>query len=66
MKPNILWQYNEAEDKMDKKEKMSCSFKYRYIGIKLFWVDDRVKHGKIRAKYCLNGILLADFFTKPL
>ena len=47
MKPGKIWQDNEAADKMAKNGKMSCSSKFRHIGIKFFWVADRVKQGKV-------------------
>ena len=45
---------------------MSCSSKSRHILIKLIWVADRVKQGKITANHFPANKILAYFFTKPL
>ena len=31
-----------------------------------FWIKDRVKTDNIKIVYCPTGIMLSDFFTKPL
>ena len=64
-KSEILWQDNEASKKMAKNGKMSFSSKSRHIGIKLFWVYDRVKQGNISVKHFPTNKMLAYFFTKP-
>ena len=66
MKTKILWQDNEAEDKLAKNRKMSCSRKSKHIGIQLFWADARVKQGKIRVNHCPTDKILAYFFTDNL
>ena len=65
-KSNILWKDNEAADKKANKEKKSLSSKSRNVGIKLFWVADRVKQVNIRFMHCLTDKMLASFFTKTL
>ena len=66
MKSNILWQDNEAGEKMVKIRKMSCSSKYMRIGIKFFWVEGSGKQGNTSVKHCPTETILADFFTKHL
>ena len=51
-KSNMLWEDNDAEEKMAKNRKFSCSSKSRHIIIKFFWVVDREKQGKISVKHC--------------
>ena len=66
MKSNILWQDNEGAERMAKNGKLSCSSKSRHIAIKLFWITDRVKQGKLDVRHCSTDIMLANFFTKTL
>ena len=66
MKSNILWQDNEAAEKIARNRNMSCSSKSKHIRIRFFWEADRVKQEKISVKYCSTIKMLVDLFTKPL
>ena len=63
---NILWQDNEAAERMAKGGRLACSSKSKHIDVKFFWIHDRVKQGKIDVRHCPTDLMLADFFTKPL
>ena len=64
-KKTIL-QDNESTIKLLKNGRNSAGKQSRHISIRYFWIVDRLKKEKIYIEYCPTGLMLADFFTKPL
>jgi hypothetical protein len=46
--------------------KASCGQRSHHIDIRCFFITDHVKQQSITIEHCPTGIMLADFFTKPL
>ena len=44
----------------------SCTGNSRHVHIRYFFVKDLIDKKNIRVSYCPTGVMLADFFTKPL
>ena len=63
---NILYQDNKSAILMEINGRNSCTGNSRHIGIRYFWVKDRVDKGKIKVQYLPTHLMLADFYTKPL
>ena len=59
-------QDNESTIKLLRNGRVSAGKKSRHISIRYFWIVDRLKKEKIYIEYCPTGLMLADFFTKPL
>ena len=51
---------------MEKDGRNSFTGNSRHIDIRYFVVKDRVYKKKVSIVYCPTGIMLADYFTKPL
>ena len=51
---------------MEKNGQNSCTGNSRHIDIRYFFVKDRVEKGEMNIEYCPTGMMLADYFTKPL
>jgi hypothetical protein len=62
----IFYQDNEAAIKMESNGKASCGQRSRHIDIRYFFITDHAKTQSISITHCPTGIMLADFFTKPL
>ena len=63
---NIIYQDNQSAIKMEKNGRNSCTGNSRHIDIRFFYVKDRVEKGEMNIEYCPTGMMLADYFTKPL
>jgi hypothetical protein len=61
-----FYQDNESAIKMESNGKASCGQRSRHIDIRYFFITDHVKQQSIKIEHCPTGIMLADFFTKPL
>jgi hypothetical protein len=61
-----FYQGNESAIKMESNGKASCGQRSRHIDIRYFFITDHVKQQSITIEHCPTGIMLADFFTKPL
>jgi hypothetical protein len=61
-----FFQDNESAIKMESNGKASCGQRSRHIDIHYFFITDHVKQQSITIEHCPTGIMLADFFTKPL
>jgi Reverse transcriptase (RNA-dependent DNA polymerase) len=61
-----FYQDNESAIKMESNGKASCGQRSRHIDIRYFFITDHVKQQSITIEHCPTGIMLADFFTKPL
>ena len=62
----ICYQDNQSTIKLLKNGKKSAGKQSRHIAIRYFWITDRFKAEKIDVEYCPTGMMLGDFFTKPL
>jgi Reverse transcriptase (RNA-dependent DNA polymerase) len=62
----IFYQDNQSAIKMESNGKASCGQRSRHIDIRYFFITDHVKQQSITIEHCPTGIMLADFFTKPL
>jgi len=62
----VLQQDNESTIKMLVNGRKSCGQRSRHIGIRYFWITDRLKKMKAEIEHCPTTRMLGDFFTKPL
>jgi hypothetical protein len=63
---NILHQDNRSAILLEQNGKMSSGKHTKHIGIRYFFVTDRIRSGEISPKWCPTGEMIADFLTKPL
>jgi hypothetical protein len=63
---NIFEQDNESAIKLEKNGRMSAGPKSRHIGIRYFWMKDRIKSEGVTIRHCPTLQMVGDFFTKPL
>ena len=63
---NIIYQDNQSAIKMETNGRTLCTGNSRHTNIRYFFVKDRIDDGEVRVEYCPTGLMLADFFTKPL
>jgi len=62
----VLQQDNESTIKMLTNGRKSCGQRSRHIGIRYFWITDRLRMMKAEIEHCPTTRMLGDFFTKPL
>jgi hypothetical protein len=63
---NEFFQDNMSAMKMEKNGRCSAGQRSRHINIRYFFIKDRIESGDINLIHCPTGIMIADFFTKPL
>jgi hypothetical protein len=63
---NVLYQDIKSSILLETNGRGSSSKRIRHIAIRFFFISDRVKAKEIRIEYCPTGIMIADYFTKPL
>jgi hypothetical protein len=63
---NILYQDNKSSILLETNGRGSSGKRRRHINVRYFFIADRVKSKEIRIEYCPTGIMIADYFTKPL
>ena len=63
---NILYQDNKSSILLETNGRGSSGKRTRHIDVRCFFIADRVKSGEVRIEYCPSGIMIADYFTKPL
>ncbi len=66
LKENILHQDNQSAIKIVTNGKRSSGQKTKHMDNRYFWIKDRLESEGIKVRYCPTGVMLADFFTKPL
>jgi hypothetical protein len=66
VKDSIIYQDNQSSILLEKHGKASSSKRTRHINIRYFFVTDRIASGEVSVEYCPTGVMIADFFTKPL
>jgi hypothetical protein len=63
---NILYQDKKSSILLETNGRGSSGKRTRHIAVRYFFIADRVKSKEIRIEYCPTGIMIADYFTKPL
>jgi hypothetical protein len=63
---NILYQDNKSSILLETNGRGSSGKRTRHMNVRYFFIADRVKSKEIRIEYCPTGIMVADYFTKPL
>jgi hypothetical protein len=63
---NLLFQDNKSSILLEKNGRGSSGKRTRHINVRYFFIADWVKSKEIRIEYCPTGIMIADYFTKPL
>jgi hypothetical protein len=63
---NGMYQDNKSSILLETNGRGSSSKQTQHIAIRYFFISDRVKSKEIRIEYCPTGIIIADYFTKPL
>jgi hypothetical protein len=51
---------------MERNGRSSAGQRSRHINIRYFSIKDQIASGEINLVHCPTGIMIADFFTKPL
>jgi hypothetical protein len=63
---NVLYQDNKSSILLETNGRGSSGKRTRHIAVRYFFIADRVKSKEIRIEYCPTGLMIADYFTKPL
>jgi hypothetical protein len=63
---NFLYQDNQSAMKIEKNGRKSSGKNTKHMDNRYFWIKDRLESEGIELEYCPTGMMLADFFTKPL
>jgi hypothetical protein len=63
---NILYQDKKSSILLETNGQGSGGKQTRHIAVRYFFIADRVKSKEIRIEYFPTGIMIADYFTKPL
>ena len=66
LKKNILQQDNQSAIKIVTNGKRSSRQKTKHMDNRYFLIKDRLESEGIKVRYFPTGVMLADFFTKPL
>jgi hypothetical protein len=66
IKDNTLYQDNKSSILLETNGRGSSRKRTRHIDVRYFFIADRVKSGEIMIEHCPTGIMIADYFTKPL
>jgi hypothetical protein len=59
-------QDNQSSILLENNGRASSGKRTRHINIRNFFVTDRVAAGDVKIWYCPTGVMIADYFTKPL
>jgi hypothetical protein len=63
---NVLYQDNKSSILLETNGQGSIDKGTRHINVQYFFIADRVNNKEIHIEYCPTGIMIADYFTKPL
>lgn len=68
VKKKYLMQDNQSTIRILKNGKRSAKKQSRHLNIRFFWISDRLSkaHMDCEIQFCPTGLMLGDFFTKPL
>ena len=61
-----FYQDNMSAMQMERNGRASAGQQSRHINIRYFFIADRIAQGEVNLIHCPTGIMIADFFTKPL
>jgi hypothetical protein len=63
---NVLYQDNKSAMLLESNGRGSSSKRTRHINIRYFFITDRIANGELSIEHCPTGVMLSDYFTKPL
>ena len=63
---NLIFQDNKSAILLARNGRNSCTGNSRHVAVRYFFIKDRVDKGEVRVEYLPTGLMLADFYTKPL
>ena len=63
---NILYQDLKSSILLEINGRGSSGTRTRHINVRYFCIADPVKSKEVRIEHCPTGIMIADYFTKPL
>jgi len=63
---NIIFQDNKRAILFARNGRNSCTGNSRHVAVRCFFVKDRVDKDEVRVDYLPNGLMLVEFYTKPL
>jgi hypothetical protein len=63
---NILYKDNKSAILLETNRRGSSGKRTRHINVQYFFIANRVKSREIKIAHCPTGIMIADYFTKPL
>ena len=63
---NIVYQDNQSAILLERNGRNSCTGNTRHINIRYFFIKDRIDKKEVKIEYCPTGLMLADYYTKPL
>jgi len=66
IKDNVIYEDNQSAMLMEKNGRISCTGNSRHVNIRYLFLKDRIDKGEVRVQYCPTGLMLADYYTKPL
>ena len=66
IRKNIVYQDNTSTMLLSKNGKRSSGKQTRHIGIRFFFVRDRVLRGELSLLYCPTAEMTSDFLSKPM
>jgi hypothetical protein len=62
----VMYQDNKSAILLETNGKRSSSKRTKHINIRYFFITDRIQNQELNIEYCPTGLMIADFFTKPL
>ena len=63
---NVIFQDNKSAILLERNGRNSCTGNSRHVAVRYFFIKDRIDKGEVRVEYLPTGLMLADFYTKPL
>jgi hypothetical protein len=63
---SLVYQDNRSAILLEKNGWPSSGKQTWHINIQYFFVMNQIATGEVKVKYCPTGVMLGDFFTKPL
>ena len=63
---NVVYRDNQSSILLEKNGRGSSSKRTKHVRVRYFFITDRISLGDLKVEYCPTGLMVADFFTKPL
>ena len=63
---HVLYQDNKSIILLQNNGRLSCQTGSKHIHIRYFFITDWIKQKEIRVECCPTGVMIADYFPKPL